>query len=169
MLSEKTDEELMVAYQLGDTESFEVLYSRHSARVLGYLRQKVKSEALARDIFQATFLKLHKSRGRYDAAFPFAPWLFTICRNELLDALKKPHLSQESLVEEVPVVAFRNADPEPIPLDRLSPQQRKVIELRYERDFSFEEIAATLETSPGNARQLVSRAIRVLRGFYEKK
>lgn len=169
MLTDRTDEELMVAYQLGDTEAFEVLYSRHADRVLGYLRRKVKSEALARDVFQATFLKLHRSRGRYDAAFPFAPWLFTICRNELLDALKKPHQIHESLVEEVPEAAFRNADPEPIPLDRLSPQQRKVIELRYEREFSFEEIAATLETSPANARQLVSRAIRVLRGFYEKK
>jgi DNA-directed RNA polymerase specialized sigma24 family protein len=43
------------------------------------------------------------------------------------------------------------------------------MELRYRHDFSFEEIAERLETTPGNARQLVSRAIRVLKGFYGER
>ena len=41
----------------------------------------MRNDAQARDVFQATFLKLHKCRDRYDASFPFVPWLFTICRN----------------------------------------------------------------------------------------
>lgn len=171
MLSKKTDEELMVAYQLGEAEAFEELYSRHSRKVLGYLRKKVRSEAFARDIFQATFLKLHRSSGRYNPSFPFVPWLFTICRSELLDALKKPHMSQESLMAEVPEQSgLPPAGEKPeISLQSLPATQREAMELRYEKDFSFEEIASALETSPANARQLVSRALRSLRGFYGKQ
>jgi len=169
LLSEKSDEELMVAYQLGEAEAFEELYSRHSSKVLGYLRKKVRSEALARDIFQATFLKLHKSRSRYNASFPFVPWLFTISRNELLDAMKKPHVSREALVEVVPEFASPVQEVQPeISLQSLPASQRKAVELRYQKDFSFEEIAKALETSPANARQLISRALRSLRGIYGK-
>lgn len=160
----------MIAYQLGGAEAFEELYSRHSAKVLGYLRKKVQSEALARDIFQATFMKLHKSRGRYSAAFPFVPWLFTICRSELLDALKKPHMRQETLVAETPEpeLASLKEDRE-VSLQSLPASQRQAMEMRYEKEFSFEEIANALDTSPANARQLVSRALRSLKGLYGKE
>lgn len=161
----------MVAYQLGEAQAFEELYSRHAARVLGFLRKKVRSEALAHDVFQCTFLKLHRSRSRYDSAFPFVPWLFTICRNELLDALKKPHLKNESLVAEVPETTDMETyvqRPE-IKLGDLPQAQRHAVEMRYSQEFSFEEIAARLDTSPANARKLVSRAIHFLRGAYGKK
>ena len=170
MFGERSDEDLMVAYQLGEADAFEELYSRHSAKVLGYLRGKVRSEALARDIFQATFLKLHRSRARYSAAFPFTPWLFTICHSELLDALKKPHLQREALVSELPEVSA--AAPEEnreISLQALPASQRQAVELRYHKEFSFEEIASALDTSPANARQLVSRALRSLKGISGKE
>lgn len=159
----------MVAYQLGEADAFAELYSRHSAKVLGYLRKKVRSEALAGDIFQAAFLKLHKSRSRYNASFPFVPWLFTICRSELLDAIKKPHVSREELVEEVPdlLAPVQQEQPE-ISLRSLPASQREAVELRYQKDFSFEEIATALDTSPANARQLISRALRSLKGTYGK-
>ena len=160
----------MVAYQLGEAEAFEELYSRHSPKVLGYLRKKVQSEALARDIFQATFFKLHKSRSRYNAAFPFAPWLFTICRSELLDALKKPHMSREALVAEVPDAESLPAEEQPaISLMGLPASQREAVEMRYQKEYSFEEIASALNTSPSNARQLISRALRSLKGIYGKE
>lgn len=159
----------MVAYQLGEANAFNELYSRHAPRVLGFLRKKVKSEALARDVFQATFLKLHKCRDRYDSAYPFVPWLFTICRSEMLDALKKPYRSQEVLAESLPepVVASQQAAPE-VNLGLLPVAQRDAVQLRYERNFSFEEIAKQLETSPANARKLVSRALQFLRGVHGK-
>jgi RNA polymerase sigma factor (sigma-70 family) len=168
---ENTDEELMVAYQLGEAEAFEVLYSRYAPKVLGFLRKKLKSEAFALDVFQATFLKLHRSRSRYNSDLPFAPWLFTVCRSELLDALKKPHRTQESLVAETPepaILEIVETELEGVSFDSLPTNQKKAMELRYRNEFSFEQIAASLDTTPANARQLVSRAIRSLRGLYGK-
>lgn len=169
MLSKKSDEELMIAYQLGKADAFEELYQRYSGRVLGYLRRKASSEALAKDLFQATFLKVHRYRSRYNASLPFAPWLFTICRNELLDSLKKSSVKNETLMAEVeePLPSMTTSDLD-VDLSSLPEAQRRALEFRYSQDFSFEEIAASLKTSPANARQLVSRAIRSLRGLYGK-
>jgi len=169
LLNERSDEELMIAYQLGEADAFEELYSRYAPKVLGFLQKKLPSDALARDVFQSTFLKLHRCRARYDASFPFVPWLFTICRSEMLDALKKAHVRNETPVERLPDVAapIQGESPE-LDLGGLSTQQRAALEYRYGAEFSFEEIAARMETSPANARQLVSRALRALRGFYGK-
>ena len=169
MLNEKSDEELMIAYQLGEAQALEELYSRHAPKVLGYLRKKVKNEAFAHDIFQSTFLKLHKNRSRYDAAFPFLPWLFTICRSELLDAVKKPHMSQEKLWAEPPEPALEEpATTREISLLSLPAIQQQALKMRYHRDFTFEEIAASLETTPTNVRQIISRAVKSLRGLHAK-
>ena len=158
----------MLAYQLGDENAFRELYSRHSNRVFGFLRSKVRDDVKARDIFQATFLKLHNSRAKYNPTFPFTPWLFTICRNELLDALKKEKRSIEDSVAQVPeqpnMVPESQAD-----LAILNTSQQQALKMRFGDNSSFEEIAQALNTSPANARQIVSRAVRALRSLYGKK
>jgi RNA polymerase sigma-70 factor (ECF subfamily) len=88
-LKSLTDEELMVAYQEGNDRAFSVLYNRHSGKLFGYLKNKLKDSHLAEDVFQATFLKLHRNRSRYDPSFPFLPWLFTVCKTVMIDQTRK--------------------------------------------------------------------------------
>lgn len=170
MAEDPTDEELMIAYQRGSEDAFSSLYRRHSGRVFGFLKSKIRDEALVHDVFQGTFMKLHKSRAKYDASFPFVPWLFTICRNAMIDALRKKARIQEDFVETLPEAAPETTVTPEIPADLsgLPPKQRAALELRFNHDFSFEEIASRLETSPLNARQLVSRAVKSLRGSHGK-
>ena len=89
MLNQKTDEELMLAYRLGDEIAFSDLYNRYAQKVLAFLRLKLREESAAQDVFQSTFLKLHKSKHLYNPSLPFSPWIFTICRNELVDFVRK--------------------------------------------------------------------------------
>lgn len=167
----------MQAYQFGDEIAFQKLYERHSGRVLSYLRAKVRDESLSRDIFQATFLKLHKSRSQYKVKFPFLAWLFTICRSELLDALKKNRSNKQDYHADLGKISdsaqtFTSATNETSPafdLSSLSEVQRQTLEMRFQKDFSFEEIANALSTSPANVRQILSRAVKKLRGLYDKK
>ncbi len=163
-----TDEELMKAYQLGDEKAFTILYERYSGRVYGYLRGKLRDRPSVDDVFQATFMKLHQTRASYDAGFPFAPWLFTVCRSVLIDHARK----KERQLEDPDPIAIEQAvatviDPNGATLpnfEALPDSQRKALELRYTNDLSFDEIARRLETTQSNARQLVSRAIKKLRG-----
>ena len=118
-------------------------------------------------------MKLHKFRGRYNPTLPFVPWLFTICRSELLDQLKMDRRRQlEIVMGEIPDVGVdqtKQSHRLEVDISRLSSEQRDAIEMRFNRDFSFDEIARELETSSSNARQIVSRALRTLRGMYGKK
>jgi RNA polymerase sigma factor (sigma-70 family) len=165
--AELSDEELMCAYADGDGEAFSRLYERHSGKVYAYLQKRLRDRTLVDDVFQASFLKLHRYRRRYDPSFPFQPWLFTITRTVMLDTLKKHSFKFE---QPHSIAAEQAVAPEPeepkaeLPsFDGLSANQKSAIELRYNEDLPFEEIAKRLGTSAVNARQLVSRAVKRLR------
>lgn len=173
-----TDEDLMQLYRRGESEAFDELYRRHSAQVYGYLHSRLKDRSLVDEVFQNIFLKLHRSRAKYDASLPFVPWLFTISRTVLIDSCRQRKTTEKinalysseqelnapsrgSLLDEM-------ALPESIPaLASLSDSQKKVVDMRFREDLSFEEIAARLNTSSSNARQMVSRAIRKLKKWVE--
>ncbi|MFH1017756.1 MAG: RNA polymerase sigma factor [Pseudomonadota bacterium] len=162
----RTDEELMLAYQRGDEDSFRVLYGRYAGRVYGYLRLKLSSRSVVDDAFQTVFLKLHQFRGRYRPVLPFAPWLFTISRNVVWDILRSQARSMEDAspmdIEQASVMQPTPATDLP-ELATLTPERRQALELRFGQDLSFHEIAKRLETSPANVRQLVSRSLRQLK------
>lgn len=168
-LVQATDETLMKAYQQGDEQAFEVLYQRHSARVYHFLKSRLQDTSFADEVFQNSLLKLHQSRSLYDPSFPFVPWLFTICRSAMLDAVRKRKRDvektklDEQLIAEASVTAQSSAALSVPDLSVLSAAQREALQLRYGQDLSFEEIARSLGTSPSNVRQLVSRAVRKLK------
>ena len=90
-----TDEELMQKYRIGDMEAFQELHSRHAPKIYGYLTKKLGSGSHADDVFQETFLRLHRFRNKYDSSFPFLPWFYTLCRNTMLDDQRKRRVLRE--------------------------------------------------------------------------
>lgn len=167
-LKTETDEQLMVVYQKGNSQAFEILYERHSGKVYGFLKNRLSDRVLIEDIFQATFLKLHQSRTHYDPSFSFLPWLFSVARSSLVDSLRKKRRIEEDpdLVALAQAAAPMDKASASLPdIDLLPKDQREAILLRYSENLDFTEIARRLETSPSNARQLVSRAVRQLRKF----
>ena len=169
-LNHLNDKELMRMYQDGQMEAFETLYSRHSGRLYGFLRKRLRDRDAIDDVYQQTFLKLHNSRSQYDPTLPFLPWLFTITQSVMTDYLRKAvrdrnlraELTLETEVTGAPGEP-RNSNVVSLPLSELSERQREAIQLRYEKDFSFDEIAEKLNTSPVNVRQILSRALKLLK------
>lgn len=160
----KTDEELMAAYQTGDRAAFDELFLRHGGRVLAYLRAKGVSVETAQDLLQETFLRLHRTRDRYDASLPFLPWLFTIAKNLLIDFQRRETRQRPSpMVEETVYPLTEKIE---LDLKGLNPEQRTAIEMRMIDDASFVDIARRLETTESNARQILSRGIRHLRKIW---
>lgn len=168
---ELSDEELMVLYQQGEEAAFTRLYFRYENRVYGYLRKRLNDPQAANDIFQASFLKLHRSKDQFNSSFMFAPWLFAVVRTALVDwqrdrrnQMQSVELKEEMLaVPQTEVPAFAKTE-----LSHLPEPQRSAVEMRYFDDLSFEAIAARLHTTPGNVRQLVSRGIKNLRSLFAK-
>lgn len=164
---ESTDEELMIAYQMGDSEAFGALYKRHAPKVYGFIKSRVHTGELADDILQNTFLKLHRSRAKYDNKFSFSAWIFTIARSTLIDAMRSEMKSKISSHEAEISNATTAEDQKPVDLPDLSSlptNQRSALEMRYLEELQFAEIAKRLDTTSTNVRQLISRAIKKLRG-----
>lgn len=157
----------MAQYKLGSYSAFEELYQRHSGRTYGYLVSKTREQALAQDLLQTSFLKLHEKRDYYDPKFKFMPWFFTIVQNTLRDHFRSQKRKSEFLMEqpelsEVPSPSI----PERIDLESapITEVQKVALQMRYEQDLEFEEIGKRLNASSSNVRQLISRALKKLRG-----
>ncbi len=179
--SQLTDEALMQAYALrADYSAFEELYKRHSRLVYGFLQKKLREKETIDDVFQATWLKLHRFRSKYDSSLPFLPWLFTLCRNVMLDSLRAKARVREETRAEIETLSGQAAneitDPATDSLAmlrihewsaELSPAQREVISLRFGEDLSFDEIAARLRIKSSGARKLSQRAIQKLRTLFK--
>ncbi len=78
----------MQRYAEGDDSAFAVLYDHLAPRLLPYLRRRVQDDALAEDLLQQAFLRLHRARGSFSPGASVVPWAFAIARRVLLDGLR---------------------------------------------------------------------------------
>jgi RNA polymerase sigma-70 factor (ECF subfamily) len=171
-LNDLSDEELMVMYQSGAEDAFQVLYRRHAEKIFGFLRGKVWNEEKASEFFQDVFLKMHRSKHLYNRSLPALPWIFSITKSVLNDGLR---LEQKFARDEE--VSTNNADIDTERhhisevtdlLTRLPADQRRAVQLRYIDEKTFEEIATALSTSSGNVRKIISRAVMKLKAAAKK-
>jgi hypothetical protein len=86
-LNDKTDEDLLSAYRLGDRTSFATLVERYQRELFHFLVRFLGDRAAAEDIFQEAFLQVHQSADQFDPQRRFRPWLFTIAANKARDLM----------------------------------------------------------------------------------
>ena len=81
--------ELMARYVDGDAAAFRELYAAIAPRLLGYLMKMAKSRALADDLLQQTFLKVHRARSAYVRGADPVPWIYAIAHRTFVDEVRK--------------------------------------------------------------------------------
>lgn len=170
---DKSDEDLMEYYKVGEAFAFETLFERHSRKVLGYLSKRLHAPKEAQELLQEVFFKLHRSRHQYNRSLPFSPWLFSITRSMWIDYLKKRRLEDATDSEVLDRIATATIAVESSDisfgkeiLNQLPVNQKNAVSLRVYEEATFEEIASKLSTSPENARQLVSRGLKRLKQIW---
>ncbi len=72
----------------GDGRAFEALVREHQATVVRFVRHMV-GDALADDVAQETFLRVHRRIGGFAFRSRFTTWLLQIARNAALDELRR--------------------------------------------------------------------------------
>lgn len=83
-----TDEQLLVSYTGGDQKAFAELIRRYQQELFAFLARFVSDAAAADDLFQETFIQVHRNASSFDAGRRFRPWLFTIAANKARDHLR---------------------------------------------------------------------------------
>ena len=180
MAHDMTEEALMAAYANGDRQAFDRLFATLAPAVHGFFLRSFGNKALADDLLQTTFLKLHRARGSYQPTRPLRPWVFTIAARVRLDELRRRYALPEdadedklAAAEEAQAAAIEPdeaasdraavADRVRAALQRLPESQRVVVHLHRYEELSFGEIARVLGTSEGAVKLRAFRAYERLR------
>jgi RNA polymerase sigma-70 factor (ECF subfamily) len=173
MVLEKTDREVIDACQGGDREAFGCLFETHSRRIFSIALRFSRDNAVAMDIVQETFLKLFSSIGDFRGDSEFESWMYRLVVNRCIDYLRRKH-RRVPMADAFPGALRGSADSFGDLLraelqrqvcwavERLSPDQRIVIMLRYADDLSYDEIAAVLGCSPRAVASRLNRAHKIL-------
>lgn len=182
-IDERTDFELVQAYQNGEQQVFQILLERHKQRVFNYILSLVKDKALADDIFQDTFIKVVNTlrSGTYHDEGKFIQWVMRIAHNLVIDYVRKNqkvhlmHACEDYDIFDVLDSPERNKEDELIRqqiykdirflIKQLPKEQRRVLVMRHYADMSFKEIAdktgVSINTALGRMRYALINMRRI--------
>ena len=160
--------------QQGDRSALEDLYLLHFDRIYSYLHMSVGSRHDAEDLTTQTFVKMLEAIGRFQwRSVPFSAWLFRIAHNLAMDHFRASRRWQPE--EEIPEAVQgeeTSAEDQALAslgqtsmlelIERLSPEQRQVLTLKFVFRFSNGEVASILEKTEGAVKSLQHRALASL-------
>lgn len=85
-------DDIMDCCAQGDDAAFDQLYRGAAPRVRGFLLRLCGDRALADDLTQEVFLRIHRARGSFAAGAAALPWILAIARNGFRDYVRRAHL-----------------------------------------------------------------------------
>lgn len=151
----------------GDETAWRDLFDEHYPRLFKFFRSRVDNDATAEDLAAETFSEAVRGLSRFEwRNRPYGAWLFGIGRNRL-----RMHYRSRRVHAELPAeIGYAHDDYVEIDirdaLDRLEPDHRLAIELRYLLGLSGQEAAAAMDRSHGAFRALLHRATAAFKREY---
>jgi len=187
-ISHNFSEKALQDYQLvqnaikGDQKSYAELLGRYRDAIYFMLLKMVCNKIDAEDLTIEAFGKAFKYLGQYSPSFAFSTWLFKIASNNCIDFLRKKKSNiisidtpndlidqdqtiplpanvldpEEELIKSQKINIMRNI------VCKLKPRYRRLIELRYFYEYSYEEISRELELPAGSVKAQLYRARELL-------
>ena len=160
-----------------ETDRTRTLLRRFEMPLLQFATRITGDRERARDIVQETFIQFER-KGPVSQNGEPATWLFTVCRNRALNVCRK---EKRMLFLEEGVMEAR-ADEQPMPREQLErkeaagfllrivatlpPRQQEVIQLKFQNDLSYQQIAEITKTTANNVGVLIHTGLKTLRQKY---
>src|SRR3989475_5824507 len=185
-----SDVKLVELVLTGEQDAFEALVERYKDAVQNLAYRMLGNTTEAEDVTQEVFVRAYTQLATYKPAHKFSTWLLSIASHLAIDQLRRRRFLALPL-EDVPFLEWitdLGAGPEQSALageeqdeiqqylQRLPSKYRAVIVLRYWYDFSYEEIARTLDLTPAlvkarlhRARELLARYMKQLSSNQEEQ
>jgi RNA polymerase sigma-70 factor, ECF subfamily len=184
------DRALVMEAQVGNRAAFEELVHRYDRDVLRLALNLMKRPEDARDVYQEAFLKVYRNLHRFRFECSFYTWLYRIVTNVCLDHLRRRQARPEDQSPEVNhghadegITDFferqreqrPTLDPErtmfgleikaklAVAMQRLSPRERIVFEMKHYQGLKLRAIGDALGTTEETVKNSLFRATRKLR------
>ena len=165
-MQNKDEKALIERSLVGDHQAYGVLVDRYKNAVYHHCFAMVRSEAVAEDLAQETFITAYYKLKLYDPQYRFSTWVFKIATNKALNWLKRAAREVAADDELIASIASSHGSPVRAAEDselhsavrHLQPNYRAVISLYYWQGLSYQEIAAILSVPVGSVKGWMSRA-----------
>jgi len=182
-LKAQKDIELVERAKKGDQLAYGELLERYRDAIYFMLLKMVNSPMDAEDLTIEAFGKAFKNIDQYTPNFAFSTWLFKIATNNCIDFIRKKRTSHVSIDQTIdgedslaPSTMIQSDDPDPETyminqqkirhmrkvVSRLKPRYRQLVELRYFKEYSYDEIAVELDIPIGTVKAQLFRARELL-------
>ena len=179
---------ILRATEDSDQKAYAELMERYRDSIFHLCRKMVFNDDDADDLTIETFGKAFQRLKQYTPAFAFSTWLFKIASNHCIDFIRKKRINALSLdrglaTEEGGNIQFTIKDDAPDPIEtlekkqrvekmrlvvsELKPRYRKLVELRYFEEYSYDEIALELDLPLGTVKAQLYRARDILTSVME--
>lgn len=181
-----SDADLVQRARAGSERACREIVERYQRPIFNLIVRMVRDPAVAEDLAQDTFLKLFTHLDTYDPSLTFSSWAFRIAHNATIDWLRQRRLAT------IPVdgpdgegdraIAVASGSPGPLALlersdlrqaldsaiDRLRPEYRELVILRYQEELGYDEIAEVLSLPVGTVKSYLHRARAQLAEFIKE-
>ncbi len=186
------DVQLMLRVKEGDQEAFAQLVETYQNRLIGVFAHMLHDQETAEDLAQEAFLRVYRSRDRYQPTAKFSTWLFRIANNlasnsrrnrgrrkevplEVRDSDSMSNRPEEHLLaEKSGMMPTRQADKRELQdvvrqaLETLNERQRMAVLLHKFEGMSYADIGQAMEMTVPAVKSLLSRARENLREALEQ-
>ena len=189
-LADRDDRHLVQEAQAGNCNAFEELVRRYDRDVLRLALNLMKRTEDARDVYQEAFLKVYRNLHRFRFECSFYTWLYRIVTNVCLDHLRRRQARPEDQAPELHPAKYEDGgtdfferqreyrptlDPErhlagkeiqaklAAAMERLSPRERIVFEMKHYQGLKLRAIGDALGTTEETVKNSLFRATRKLR------
>ena len=183
-----TDEELIIAFQGGDSDSFNHLVNRYKDRLTNFIYRFTYDIDSAQDLAQDTLLKVYINKDSYREIAKFSTWIYTIASNLAKTELRKIkrrktysisalstedrefviHKSDEESFEDIEDTSVSGSILQKSLLD-LDDEFRNIIILRDIQELSYDEISKILQIPLGTVKSRINRGRFKLKDILKEK
>ncbi|MCD6424779.1 MAG: sigma-70 family RNA polymerase sigma factor [Anaerolineales bacterium] len=173
----ETESQLIAEAKAGNKEAFSELVEKYQKPVFSVCYRMLGTPTAAEDAAQEAFIRAYQALDRYDPERSFATWILSIASNYSIDQLRKKKvtiLSMDSDKHAWLAPPDPGPSPEKVALDKeknalvqailadLTETDRAAVVLQYWHDYSYEEIAETLDLSSSAVKSRLFRARKLM-------
>ena len=160
-----------------DQGAFAQLLEKYRSSLMAHILKYVSVVEDAEDICQRSFEKAFMNIGRYNPQYAFSTWLYNIAQNEAIDHLRRSRATINSVPisserEALEVMAGNSPEEDYIivqavrelvaSIQNLPEGYRQVAELRFIKDYAYEDIARELKLPLGTVKTRINRSRKLL-------
>ena len=135
------------------------------SRMHHYCTRMTGSALDGEDVMQEAIFDAYRNLGSFDASRPLGPWLLRIAHNRCIDFLRRRKAQREAEAEAAAPASSHPPEAVGRGVDRaierlviaLPPKERACVLLKDVFDYSLEEIADLVESTPGGVKAALNR------------